>query len=88
VKTRVICSGGLASVTLAHKVAGEQTLPRLVSFDYGQRHRTELDSARACATRLDIPPDIVDISAVGRLPTGPALTSSHMSGASSPMRPE
>ena len=41
-KTLVICSGGLDSVTLAHKVAAEYTLTRLVSFDYGQRHRKEL----------------------------------------------
>jgi 7-cyano-7-deazaguanine synthase len=76
VKTLVICSGGLDSVTLAHKVAAEQTLTRLVSFDYGQRHRKELDSARACATRLRVPHDIVDISSVGCLLTGSALTSS------------
>jgi 7-cyano-7-deazaguanine synthase len=75
VKTLVICSGGLDSVTLAHKVAAEQTLTRLVSFDYGQRHRKELASAQACAVRLGVPHDIIDISAVGRLLTGSALTS-------------
>jgi 7-cyano-7-deazaguanine synthase len=75
VKTLVVCSGGLDSVTLAHKVAAEQTLTRLVSFDYGQRHRKELDSAHACADRLGVPHDLVDISAVGQLLTGSALTS-------------
>lgn len=74
-KTLVICSGGLDSVTLAHKVAAEQSLTRLVSFDYGQRHRKELASAKACAVRLGVPHDIIDISAVGRLLTGSALTS-------------
>ncbi|WP_114948623.1 7-cyano-7-deazaguanine synthase QueC [Microvirga calopogonii] len=74
-KTLVVCSGGLDSVTLAHKVAAEQTLTRLVSFDYGQRHRKELASAHACAVRLSVPHDIIDISAVGRLLTGSALTS-------------
>ncbi len=74
-KTLVICSGGLDSVTLAHKVAAEQTLTRLVSFDYGQRHRKELASAQACAVRLSVPHDIIDISAVGHLLTGSALTS-------------
>jgi hypothetical protein len=39
-------------------------------------------------TCLSVPHDIIAISAVGCLPTGPALTSSHMSGASSPKRPE
>jgi 7-cyano-7-deazaguanine synthase len=75
VKTLVICSGGLDSVTLAHKVAAEQTLTRLVSFDYGQRHRKELASAHACVARLGVPHDIVDISSIGRLLTGSALTS-------------
>lgn len=74
-KTIVICSGGLDSVTLAHKVAAERTLTRLVSFDYGQRHKKELDHARACALRLGVSHDVVDITAVGRLLTGSALTS-------------
>ncbi|MGO4705321.1 7-cyano-7-deazaguanine synthase QueC [Microvirga sp. 2MCAF38] len=74
-KTLVVCSGGLDSVTLAHKVAAERVLTRLVSFDYGQRHKKELDSARACAARLGVPHDVVDIAAVGRLLTGSALTS-------------
>ncbi|MDX8503483.1 7-cyano-7-deazaguanine synthase QueC [Mesorhizobium sp. VK4C] len=74
-KTIVICSGGLDSVTLAYKVAAEKTLARLVSFDYGQRHKEELDFARSCAVRLGVPHDIVNITAVGRLLTGSALTS-------------
>ena len=54
-KTTVICSGGLDSVSLAHMVAREHTLTRLVSFDYGQRHRKELDFAALCAARLNVP---------------------------------
>ncbi|MFD1696015.1 7-cyano-7-deazaguanine synthase QueC [Roseibium aestuarii] len=73
-KTLVICSGGLDSVTLAHKIAREQELIGLVSFDYGQRHRKELESARACAESLGVPFDLVDISSVGRLLSGSALT--------------
>ncbi len=75
VKTIVLCSGGLDSVTLAHKVAAERTLTRLVSFDYCQRHNKELKYARRCATRLMAPHDVVDIAAVGRLLAGSALTS-------------
>jgi 7-cyano-7-deazaguanine synthase len=75
VKTIVVCSGGLDSVTLAHKVAAERTLARLVSFDYGQRHKKELEYAHRCATRLMVPHDVVDIAAVGCLLTGSALTS-------------
>jgi 7-cyano-7-deazaguanine synthase len=64
----------LDSVTLAHKVAAERVVTRLMSFDYGQRHRTELARAASCAARLGVPHDIVDITAIGRLLSGSALT--------------
>lgn len=73
-KTIVICSGGLDSVSLAHKVAAEHTLVGLLSFDYGQRHRKELDFAAACAARLNVPHQIIDIRAIGAHLTGSALT--------------
>ncbi|MBO9197194.1 7-cyano-7-deazaguanine synthase QueC [Rhizobium sp. 16-449-1b] len=73
-KTIVICSGGLDSVSLAHKVAAEQTLIGLLSFDYGQRHRKELDYAAACAERLGVPHQIIDIRPIGSHLTGSALT--------------
>src|SRR5262249_51672839 len=75
VNTLVVCSGGLDSVTLAHKVAVEQRLIHLVSFDYGQRHKgKELEFARACAARLGVAHDVVDITDIGRRLTGSALT--------------
>lgn len=73
-KTLVICSGGLDSVTLAYKVADEAQLTRLVSFDYGQRHKKEVDFARHAAERLGVPHDLVDLRAVGALLSGSALT--------------
>lgn len=73
-KTIVICSGGLDSVSLAHMVAAEHELSRLVSFDYGQRHRKELDYAAACAARLGVPHDIIDMRSIGASLTGSALT--------------
>ena len=73
-KTIVVCSGGLDSVTLAHKVAREHDLIGLVSFDYGQRHKKELGFARACAERLGVPCHVIDISAVGAALSGSALT--------------
>ena len=73
-KTIVICSGGLDSVSLAHMVASERQLTRLVSFDYGQRHRKELDFAARCAKRLYVPHDIIDLRAIGAALTGSALT--------------
>jgi len=73
-KTIVVCSGGLDSVSLAHMVAREQQLTCLISFDYGQRHRKELDYAALCAQRLDVPHNIIDLRAIGAALTGSALT--------------
>lgn len=73
-KTLVVCSGGLDSVSLAHKIAAEQTLIGLISFNYGQRHLKELEFAAKAAERLGVPHDIIDITTIGRHLTGSALT--------------
>ncbi|GLR46163.1 7-cyano-7-deazaguanine synthase [Mesorhizobium amorphae] len=73
-KTLVVCSGGLDSVSLAHKVAGEHQLAGLLSFDYGQRHMKELGFAALCAQRLRVPHRNIDIREIGRGLSGSALT--------------
>lgn len=73
-KSIVICSGGLDSVTLAYKMAAESDLKRLISFDYGQRHKKETHYAALCAQKLGVAHDIVDITTIGALLTGSALT--------------
>ncbi len=73
-KTVVICSGGLDSVTLAHQVAAERELIALLTFDYGQRHKKEISYARRCAARLGCEHLEVDIAAVGAMLSGSALT--------------
>ncbi|WP_105383239.1 7-cyano-7-deazaguanine synthase QueC [Neorhizobium alkalisoli] len=73
-KTLVVCSGGLDSVSLAHKIAAEEELLGLISFDYGQRHRKELDFAAICARRLGVFHEIIDMRGVGSQLTGSALT--------------
>ncbi len=72
--TIVICSGGLDSVTLAYKIAKEGELLGLISFDYGQRHKKELDFAARCAEDLAVSHDIIDIAHIGALLSGSALT--------------
>ncbi len=69
-----IVSGGLDSVTLAYLLHSQGYTLRLLSFDYGQRHKKELEYARACAAALDAPIDVVDLSGVGALLKGSALT--------------
>lgn len=73
-KTVVICSGGLDSVTLAYKVASEHELIGIISFDYGQRHRKEVDFAGICAQRLGTEHSIINISSIGAMLSGSALT--------------
>ena len=73
-KTLIVCSGGLDSVVLAYKVASEGNVTGLVSFDYGQRHKKELEFAALCAKKLNVTHDIVDIRSIGKHLTGSALT--------------
>lgn len=72
--TVVVCSGGLDSVTLAYLVGREGALSRLVSFDYGQRHKKELGFAAATAGDLGVRHDTIDISAIAPFLSGSALT--------------
>jgi 7-cyano-7-deazaguanine synthase len=73
-KAVAIVSGGMDSVTLAHLLASEGFSLRLLSVDYGQRHLKELEYAKLCAERLGVEFDVADISGVGRLLKGSALT--------------
>jgi len=73
-KTLVVCSGGLDSVTLAYKVAQEYDLGGLISFDYGQRHKKELAYAARCAEALGVKHSIIDIAQGGAMLSGSALT--------------
>jgi 7-cyano-7-deazaguanine synthase len=73
-KTLVICSGGLDSVSLAYMVAAENDLAGLISFDYGQRHRKEVEFAAAAAQQLGVPFDLIDMRHIGQFLSGSALT--------------
>ncbi|WP_118136166.1 7-cyano-7-deazaguanine synthase QueC [Oceanicella sp. SM1341] len=73
-KTAVVCSGGLDSVSLAHVEAAAGRLSRLISFNYGQRHAKELDFAAAAARRLSVPHAVIDMRGIGAALTGSALT--------------
>ena len=69
-----IVSGGMDSVTLAYLLDSEGYELHLLSVDYGQRHQKELSYAKRCAERLGAAFDIADISMVGHLFSGSALT--------------
>ncbi|WP_020501001.1 7-cyano-7-deazaguanine synthase QueC [Sciscionella marina] len=72
----VIASGGLDSTVLAYWLHARGTQLTLLSFDYGQRHRVELRYAAATASALAMPHEVVDLSALGRVLHGSALTDS------------
>jgi 7-cyano-7-deazaguanine synthase len=69
-----IVSGGLDSVTLAHYMDSLGFKQHLVSFDYGQRHKKELQFAAKCAERIGAKHSIVDLSAITNLIGTSALT--------------
>ena len=60
--TLVLCSGGLDSVTLAYKVHAKGDLSYLLSFDYGQKHKKELNFAKKASSALGVPHEVIDIS--------------------------
>ncbi len=69
-----VVSGGMDSVTLAYLLNSEGYDLHLVSVDYGQRHKKEISYAERCAKRLEAAFDVADISGIGRLLSGSALT--------------
>ncbi|TDF38453.1 7-cyano-7-deazaguanine synthase QueC [Alteromonadaceae bacterium M269] len=73
-KAVVIFSGGMDSFTILNKVIQQGDVPYALSFNYGQRHKKELDyAARACEI-LGVKHKIIDISAINELIGGSSLT--------------
>ncbi len=73
-KVVVIYSGGMDSFTVLNKAIADGKSPLALSFDYGQRHKKELDYAARVCKELGVPHKIVDISAINTLIGGSALT--------------
>lgn len=72
-KAVVLLSGGLDSATCVYKAKGQGYDPIALSFDYGQRHKAELQAAKRIAVYLGIEHRVitVDLRKIG----GSALTS-------------
>jgi len=73
-KTLCVISGGMDSATLLYLAAKEEGDVEAVSFNYGQRHQKELVYAVVQCARLNIPHDVIDISAITPFIGGSALT--------------
>lgn len=57
----LLLSGGVDSAVLLAKLVADGFTPRCVSFNYGQRHKKELLSARAIASYYIVPYEEVDL---------------------------
>ena len=73
-KVVLIYSGGIDSTTLLYSLISEGYLVKALGVDYGQRHRKELDSARAICESLRIEFQIADLSTIKALFGHSALT--------------
>jgi 7-cyano-7-deazaguanine synthase len=73
-KTIVILSGGLDSTTLLFHLKDEGHVLHALTFDYGQRHRKEIEAAKIICELTDTPQEIVDVSALGPFFGSNALT--------------
>jgi 7-cyano-7-deazaguanine synthase len=74
-KVVVVYSGGLESTVLLFHLRDQGHEVQALSVDYGQRQRRELDAARAICSRLGMPHGLADLSSLGPLFEGLALTS-------------
>ena len=71
----VIFYGGMCTFTVLNLAAKQGLEVFALSFDYGQKHKKELDyAARACKV-LNVKHKVVDISAINQLIGGSSLTS-------------
>lgn len=68
-KTVVIVSGGMDSVTLLHKIVNKEGKENVkaISFDYGQVHKKELGMASEQCSILQIEHKVVDITNLNSL---------------------
>jgi 7-cyano-7-deazaguanine synthase len=74
-KVIVIYSGGMDSFTVLHKALQEGLEVFPLTFNYGQRHVKEIESARAVCETLKLDHQLVDISTIIPLLQGSSLTS-------------
>jgi 7-cyano-7-deazaguanine synthase len=70
-----IVSGGMDSITMVYHLLNTGSIPHLLSFDYGQRHKRELDFALQCAQDLELKWSLVDLTSITGLINNSALTS-------------
>lgn len=73
-KSVVLLSGGMDSTTVFYLALRETKVYAALSFDYGQRHATELNYASRAADKFGVEHQIVSLREVTRFLKGSALT--------------
>ena len=74
-KSICVLSGGMDSTTLLYHLLEKGDEVKCISFDYGQRHKKELEYASKTCKKLNVDHKIVDLSNINELIQGSALTS-------------
>lgn len=69
-----VVSGGMDSVTMLHRLVADGHDVEVMSFDYNQRHKKELESAKENAKLLGLKHKIVDIQFLYDLASNSSLT--------------
>jgi 7-cyano-7-deazaguanine synthase len=72
-KAVLILSGGLDSTTLLYRMLSDGYDVRALTFNYGQRHRREIDCARNISEKLSVTHEVVDLSCITGLLGNSAL---------------
>lgn len=73
-KAVIIFSGGMDSTTMLFDMLEGGFTLKALSFDYGQRHKKELEHAKRICERVNVPHEIVDLSSVQKLLGGSSQT--------------
>jgi 7-cyano-7-deazaguanine synthase len=73
-KAVVVLSGGMDSTTALYVAKDRGYDVVTVSFDYGQRHKKELDYAEKLCKKIGVPHKIVDLTSITSLISNSALT--------------
>ena len=74
-KVVIIYSGGMDSYTVLNKALQEGYEAFPLTFNYGQRHKKEIDVARRVTQELGLTHKVIDITAINELLQGSSLTS-------------
>lgn len=76
-QTKTICvlSGGMDSTTLLYKLLAEGKQVKAISYNYGQKHKKELEYAAKTCQKLGVEHKIIDMTFLKELVSNSALTS-------------